>query len=285
MCPEGSCGPSSPSQHLREGGSQAGVWCCRTQGKPLPRLRTLSFSKKRKWAKEGSPGPGIHTWGAGSGLLGPSSSRSPPQPGRHARAKPGTCPVPGGLQWGLLPACAGVWGWPRAACEGAERRGGGRPACGSPSAHTPQPNAPAAGANRCAPPSGRRGSSESASSGAGTRAREATDQDPRMPAGGNRSQSRATSQPRPRGVGASVPIPRAADPSLTRPDLTLCPDPVWTPGPAPVPTLTPLHTSRHHLLLTLGPEPAQTPAQPCPALPSSDPGLDSSPHLVLTPRA
>lgn len=227
MCPVpgGSCGQGHPTQHLREGGSRAGVY------EPLPRLRMLCFSQKRKGAKENSPGSGTHTaggggWREGRGMAGtpgrqpagaPPSAADLPDPAPIPGPGLATCPVPGGPQWGLwLP----VWGF--GVSQGLQV-GRGREKMkpplphpsGNPSAHTPPPNAPAPGTNRCVPPAGRPGSWATAWSGAGAGAWEVTGQDPGVPAASSRSQSRATSQPWPWGARTSVPIVGAADPSLT----------------------------------------------------------------------
>lgn len=162
----------------------------------------------------------------GRGLLGPSFSSSPSPPSPHPRARPGHLLGSRGSAAGPVTRLCCGWG----ISQGSLVRGGGekrglRPAptpSQSPSAHTPQPNTPAPGANGSVPRPRSTGSLAwaSVSSGARAGAREATGQDPRMPAGSTKTQSRAASQPRQREVGASVAINKASDPSLTRPDLT-----------------------------------------------------------------
>ena len=145
--------------------------------------------------------------GQGCAQEGPLTQQSSPLlPAPFPGSGPATRPAP---QWGLR--------------GGGEKRPWPRPSpsrsWSPPSAHTPQPNAPAPNANRCALPACRPGSSVAASTGAGAGTRATTGQDPRMPvASSSSSRSRAASQPCPRGVGPSCPMTGDADPSLTRPD-------------------------------------------------------------------
>lgn len=228
--------PLRPSPASQGGGLTGRSLVLQDPGEAAALTRDARFLQESEVAVK-TPGSGS-TPGGRERSPGPLTQPPAPPAQPPCRAKPGARPVPGVCTGAYYPPGLGFGGG-RAQPVSGGREKSGRPPRPSPSRKA-SANAPASGANRPAAPSGRPGSSESAPSGAGARAREAAEQDPRMPAGGNRSQSRAASQPRPRGVGTSVPIPGAADPRLTRPDLTLRPDPVWIPGPAPVPTLSPL---------------------------------------------
>ena len=145
--PGGSCGPSTSPQHLREGGSQAGVWCWGLRESPSPDSG-CSLSQRRgsglmktalvlgfsPGGREGRDVPRT----PGRDLLGPSFSSSPSPPSPHPRARPGHLLSSRGSAAGPVTHLPCGWG----ISQGSLVRGGGdkrglRPAPAPPRAPPP----------------------------------------------------------------------------------------------------------------------------------------------------